>query len=863
MTRVFEIDRSILHPVRSFWNYIACRTLQWIGGGFAFVSCVLAGVVGFAAPIEGPRARLSSAEGSKVENPRDFRDQGQRALDEGIPDAAVLKFKQALSMNPSADERAALSLKLAQALVAASRPAEALEVLQNAGGIPGTDAEFVKAQVFAALGKWAEAQPLFHEAIARPEFSIAAKLGEAEALRALNRTPQAIQILESIAPDAKTGTTAKLRLADFYIDQKQPEKCAAILRSVAPASASGQKWKAYAEGRLLLAQGETTKALAVFEGLIKDSRDVSENLLFAVTMGAADATATLSGPEMADNYIEDFIWHNPESGFLELAFRKLDEIYAVERNPTESELQKWTEQKQERRAALAQFYLAKMLLHEKRLDRAVRRFDAFARTFPSHPLAASALLFAGKIRLEERKFDDAVRSFDEAARRAADKELLGEIELAAGLAHFARLEFVLASSLFRSASGHSPKLAETGLFDSALAWLNEGNYDKFLEDYKELSTRFPESDLRRELILEEGLKQARERDKRAEKTLRLFIKDFPEHRRVPEARVALAEIAFLSSPQNLQAASAYLRASNESKPQDAESAERAEYLAIFLADAPDHRDEEKAIKLCEQFIAQHAKSKLLPDVRMKLGQIYFRNEDFPRARTQFETLANEATGAPAAETALFLAGKSAMRMLDPASSERAIELFEAVAKLNGPLKLYARQEQAIAKSLAGKESEAVILYNDILSGKPDDELRFSALCGKGDNLFAMGNGEPKFFDEAIAAFQELSEQPNVSAHWRNEALYKKGKCLEKLGKNAEALGTFYDVLRLQGEPGAGPEHFWYYKAGFDAARLLETQQQWKSAIGIYQKMANAPGPRAQEAKTRATQMRLEHFIWED
>ena len=138
------------------------------------------------------------------------------------------------------------------------------------------------------------------------------------------------------------------------------------------------------------------------------------------------------------------------------------------------------------------------------------------------------LLLAGRIHFEAQRPDAALGSYEAAMRRTSDRELLGEIEVAAGTARFAQQEFVLAANLFRSAVQHAPDLAETALFNSALAWLYQGNYERFLDDYKELSARFPASKARHELILEEGLLQARAGDRRAEKTLKLFIRDFPD-----------------------------------------------------------------------------------------------------------------------------------------------------------------------------------------------------------------------------------------------------------------------------------------------------------------------------------------------
>jgi outer membrane protein assembly factor BamD (BamD/ComL family) len=432
--------------------------------------------------------------------------------------------------------------------------------------------------------------------------------------------------------------------------------------------------------------------------------------------------------------------------------------------------------------------------------------------------------------------------------------------MAIGNAHFREREYVLAISFFRSAAQHSEKLWQTATFNSALAWLNQGNYDKFLDDYKLLSARFPESEYRRDLLLEEGLLQARSNDPRARQTLELFIKDFPDHPRVSEARLALAEIAYLAS--DFAAANNFLKVSSAGKP-EGETDERGDYLAILMADAAANRDEPKVIEACLKFIRDRTGSALLPEVRMKLGQIYFRREDFANAQTQLELLATDSPASPLTEAALFLAGQASMRSMNTGGIDRALELFEAVAKLNGPLKLYARQEQAIAKARAGKESEAIILYDNILSAKPEPELRFSALCGKGDNLFALGAQDPESLDQAAVVFDDLVKQPEVTPLWRDQALYKKAKCLEKQNKTAEALTAFYDVLAAQSDSDETPEYFWYYKAGFDAARILEKQENWKSAIGIYQKMANLEGPRAEESKTRANQLRLEHFIWEE
>ena len=87
-------------------------------------------------------------------------------------------------------------------------------------------------------------------------------------------------------------------------------------------------------------------------------------------------------------------------------------------------------------------------------------------------------------------------------------------------------------------------------------------------------------------------------------------------------------------------------------------------------------------------------------------------------------------------------------------------------------------------------------------------------------------------------------------------------CLEKLKAPAEALATFYRIIEDEARPERQREFFWYYKAGFNAARLLEEDAKWQPAAAVYEKLAFAGGGRSEEAKARLNRLRLEHFLWE-
>jgi tetratricopeptide (TPR) repeat protein len=458
--------------------------------------------------------------------------------------------------------------------------------------------------------------------------------------------------------------------------------------------------------------------------------------------------------------------------------------------------------------------------------------------------------------LEKRRMPEAIVALEGAARHTTSDELRAEIELRTGVAHYHVGDFLLAGKFFDLAGERSPKLRETALFNGALSSLQQKNLDRFLEQYRELANQFPDSELRPELILEQGLLQARIGDTRAIETLELFLHNFSKHPRRAEARLALAELAFAN--QDVAGATRYLKVADQ-LPQSSSTADHAAYLAVFLADADSPRDEQRVIDLAKQFIREHAQSPLLPEVRMKLGQIYFRNNDFPNAETQLVSLARESPQSAHAETALFLAGQAAMKTT---AVQRALDLFDEVVKRDGPLKLRAREQQALIESGLGKAREAIALYDIILTTQPapEPELRHAALCGKADNYLALGTKDPPQIDIAIALYSELATS-DAPPMWRNQALYKKGKALEQQSRTEDALSTYYDVLNQSGS--GGREYFWFYKAGFDAARIFEAQEQWKSAIGIYEKMARMDGPRAPEARELVRRLRLERFIiWE-
>jgi len=442
-----------------------------------------------------------------------------------------------------------------------------------------------------------------------------------------------------------------------------------------------------------------------------------------------------------------------------------------------------------------------------------------------------------------------------------DAALLTQIDFLSAQARYLARQFDTATAAFEQIAQRDSPWAEAALFNASSGWLQVGNHGRFIADYNQLEKQGSDEQSRADLRLQEGLMEAAKGDKKAAAFLQRFIHDFPKNPRVSEAWVGLAELAFHSSPPRLDEARKDLEHAVESTP-TAGAAERADYLRIWVEETAGG-NESKVIDLGKRFLEQHGQSQFASEVRMKLAELYYRSQDFANAETQFEIIAQQNPNDPLAEKALFFAAESAMSSMSEHTLDRALVLFDQVVQKNGAMRWAARNEQAVIERKLGKPKDALALYDEVLKSDAGASEKREALCGKGDIFFEAGATDPSSYQRAIEAYDQLAADKDGSIHWRNQALFKKGLCLEKKGDRAGALATFYKILQDESPPGERRELFWYYKAGFNAARLLEEDSKWESAVAIYDKLVAAGGSRSEEAKARLNNIRLEHFLWTD
>ena len=784
-------------------------------------------------------------------------------LEEGVPQVAVVRLRELLRGKLAEDERVAATAKLAQALVASGEAREALSLLEDPLLQRLPESKFFHAQALAALSRWDEALPLYQEVAAdsASPFHNHGIFGQAEALRALGRPGEALRVLAPLTRNAKWKVRARFRSAELLLEKQDIAGALRLLESVRPTSPTERKERRFLRASLEAKRENRGRAIQLFASILKNPEGATHSVLVATLFAIADVHLQSGTPGAGDDYLEDFIERHPTDRNLPRIFAKLDQLYTAQRRQSRHELGRWSRDPAQPRRALSQWYLARAELRLDRRDMARQAFAELEKSHPALPALAEAFLEFAQLELEDRQFDRAVPILEKARALHPPPDILDRVNLLAGRSEYEAKRFEAAAQWFEQPSQPRRRFATTAAFNASLAWLQAGDSEEVTRTVGALQTSGTDAALAGDVMLEQALVQAAAASAEAVASLRRFLREFPQHARISEAWVALAELAFHSTPPQLEEAQKNLARAAETRPTPV-AIERIDYLRIWLEDAAPQPEEAKVIAAATAFLQKHPDSRFVPDVRMKLAETYYRRQDFASAQTQFEILAQQNANSAVAEKAQFFAARSALQSMSSGSLERALVLFDEVVKKNGELKWAARNEQAVIERRLGQPRDAMTLYDEVLRGEAKAAEKREALCGKADILYELATADPENYRRAIELYEQLASNKEASPHWRNQALFKKGMCLEKLAQPADALTTFYNIVEEETRPSRQREFFWFYKAGFNAARLLEQDGKWQPAAAIYEKLAFAGGTRSEEAKSRLNRLRLEHFLWE-
>jgi tetratricopeptide (TPR) repeat protein len=198
-----------------------------------------------------------------------------RPIDEGVPEVAVYQLQKLTTRLSGADKITATE-KLAEALIAAQRPKEALHLLEEPVLRDSTSGKFLRAQAFAELNRHDEALPLYREVAQSNDLQrAAAAFGTAEMLRALDRTDEAINAYHSLENDLRFGVPARLLEAELFIAKQDSGMARRLLDATQTKTVRDKRQKRLLHGRLELLNQKPERAIGLLDSLVKKSRKVN------------------------------------------------------------------------------------------------------------------------------------------------------------------------------------------------------------------------------------------------------------------------------------------------------------------------------------------------------------------------------------------------------------------------------------------------------------------------------------------------------------------------------------------------------------------------------------------------------------
>ena len=254
---------------------------------------------------------------------------------------------------------------------------------------------------------------------------------------------------------------------------------------------------------------------------------------------------------------------------------------------------------------------------------------------------------------------------------------------------------------------------------------------------------------------------------------------------------------------------------------------------------------------------------------MRLGEIFYMNKDYSKALLNFEKLFTNYPNSELATRSMYFAAHSAKLTLSEEGIDRALNLFQNVAKTNTSLAPKAILESAQIKLNRNLKAEAIVSLDSLIDSKASNNIKITALMLKGKALYEQGALSADKITDAIKSFDMILSMDKLSTSSRNEAIFRKAKAFEFLGQDTKSLELYYQILTAPRPPlieNEKPEMNWHFKSGFECIRILTSRnnnQDLRAAIIIADQLSSINGTRSPEAKVISERLKLENFIWDE
>ncbi len=508
-------------------------------------------------------------------------------------------------------------------------------------------------------------------------------------------------------------------------------------------------------------------------------------------------------------------------------------------------------------AERAQLAIADTLLKNKRFAAAAEQYRIFLESYPKSEFIALAHENRGIAMLNSGKAMDAIQAFRRAAsfykngpRHSACMMLMGD-------AYAATRQFREAAGVYDeiAVQDTAPETVAMALFRAGDALERTGDRSGAIKKFESVFTRFPENSMAkiakfRTANLEADIGNTRDAEKKydtliTEETNKLF-----------KAQIHMARgrmhYRLFRHAQALQDFATIAEISEDLR-------DEARFLTILCLYGMGR--DVMAREAAENMIASSPGSERSKDAVLWLGKFFFNRGDWKNSRKYFSEYASRWPNGKRVQTARFWAAKSAFCANDYSG---CIELISELRK-NNPDASRADEAlllQANALIELARFDEAMLLLDRIIVDCPNKSLVREALLRKSDCLFTMGAGNITRYEEALQTYRRCIKDNKPSVPELLNLNFKIARCLEKAGRESEAIDQYYTGVMLRYSDNREKRvrmsdecAALFVRAGFAASLLSAKRGETEKALAILKRVAEAKVPGSREAELRIKALR--------
>lgn len=654
---------------------------------------------------------------------------------------------------------------------------------------------------------------------------------------------ESIAFLEALTVEAGPEELRWIALlkAHAYFRFGNPDQAHEIVRSDALVPANPEE--AFFFAGIACEAREWEEAKGRCEDILKGELD--ETLRFKVKLLRARAMAATGDSDSSVRHLLGLIEDHREEELIYRAFDLLMQSVSEEtRDLVATSVAEWQRDSESENLRLAADYYGILIDSDPREETIVNKLETFIGANSRHPLAREALLMVYSLR----------------PGRALD-----EILISSEIGSRDRLESPDFDTIIEMAGALDRKQREMFLFNAAISALCEGDDSTFVS----LEDRIEEEGMgaiHADLLFLSGLYYASQANPRAFSILSEFPRQYPKHASVFDAKLALAEMHLNQVPPQPGEALKIIEELRSFSIQRRRR-ERLDYTEIWVELLSPRST--RVLETTTAFLVAWPDSRFRAEVTMLMAIEFFEMRDFARARESFEAVVRDYPQSGFADTALFFSAKAS----EMSGEELAGAGWDEVIVSGGELADLARHQKAIDLLRQDRFDEAIRVFDEIIAQESAPaELRVAARCDKGYALYLKAislGADRKFLEEASEVFGNIFDDEKASRAWRFQAAVRRGKCLELLERESDALEV-YQLVNLELDRDSSPqigssprlENNWLFRAGFAAIDILERKKDWKGAVELAENLAERSGPRAIEAARKAERLRLRYFVWD-